>query len=132
MASIPAQVDYLALYGEAAARLADRKSRKAFAAAFGDACLAARGPAPAAAGASFRSIARGAEDLLAAWRAGGWVDRASISFEQSDLAEAAEDFAATYRCPERESCLASANLKGTPRPRAGHSAVAAPPRPQAG
>ena len=112
-----AGVAVLALYEEAAERLLDKKSRTAFATSFGGALLANRGPAPAP-GASFKSLIKGAEDTLAAWKAAGWTKDAKITFEGSaDLAEAADDFASGYEVKTSvalggaASCLADACLE---------------------
>ena len=112
-----AGVAVLALYEEAAERLQDKKSRTAFATAFGAALLANRGPAPAP-GASFKSLIKGAEDTLAAWKAAGWTKDAKITFEGSaDLTEAADDFASGYEVKTSvalggaASCLADACLE---------------------
>ena len=112
-----AGVAVLALYEEAAERLLDKKSRTAFSTAFGAALLANRGPAPAP-GASFKSLIKGAEDTLAAWKAAGWTKDAKITFEGSaDLTEAADDFASGYEVKTSvslggaASCLADACLE---------------------
>ena len=112
-----AGVAVLALYEEAAERLLDKKSRTAFATAFGAALLASRGPAPAP-GASFKSLIKATEDTLAAWKAAGWTKDAKITFESgADLAEAADDFASGYEVKTSvalggaASCLADACLE---------------------
>jgi hypothetical protein len=112
-----AGVAVLALYEEAAERLLDKKSRTAFAAAFGAALLANRGPALAPS-TSFGSLIKGAEDTLAAWKAAGWTKDVKITFEGSaDLAEAADDFASGYEVKTSvslggaASCLADACLE---------------------
>ena len=112
-----AGVAVLALYEEAAERLQDKKSRTAFATAFGAALLASRGPAPAP-GASFKSLIKATEDTLAAWKAAGWTKDAKITFESgADLAEAADDFASGYEVKTSvalggaASCLADACLE---------------------
>ena len=112
-----AGVAVLALYSEAAERLADKKSHAAFATAFGAALLASRGPAPAS-GASFKALVKGADDLLAAWKAAGWTTETKITFESgADLAEAADDFASGYEVKASvalsgaASCLADACLE---------------------
>ena len=112
-----AGVAVLALYEEAAERLLDKKSRTAFATAFGTALIANRGPAPAP-GTSFKSLIKGAEGTLAAWKAAGWTKDVKITFEGSaDLAEAADDFASGYEVKTSvalggaASCLADACLE---------------------
>ena len=94
-----------------------RRAERPFATAFGAALLANRGPAPAP-GASFKSLIKGAEDTLAAWKAAGWTKDAKITFEGSaDLAEAADDFASGYEVKTSvalggaASCLADACLE---------------------
>ena len=83
----------------------------------GAALLANRGPAPAP-GASFKSLIKGAEDTLAAWKAAGWTKDVKITFEGSaDLTEAADDFASGYEVKTNvalggaTSCLADACLE---------------------
>jgi hypothetical protein len=112
-----AGVAVLALYSEAAERLADKKGRAAFATAFGAALLATKGPNPAS-GASFKALVKGADDLLAAWKAAGWTTDVKLTFESgADLAEAAEDFASGYEVKASvalsgaASCLADACLE---------------------